>query len=491
MHTVRRFRNFNSFTFVLSLAFFAALCFALPLQSQNKAVQKKSTNDKSSQTKAKKNTKSTTKPLIAPSAQSKQEAGNTSAIVIDNNQQTLKIGMSLVETDPLDLPQWRAAQMAVEEINASGGVLGKKLELVLATSPNRQYDKVYPGIKRLIDSGITCLIIPEGSELTIKAANLTVVRDVLMIATSSTSPEVTALKDNDLVWRTSPSDIFQGRVVAELLDSLRLKTAAVIYVDNSYGNGLFSNFRDAFTKKGGTVKSAIKYPSMASYSDYDFKEKLDSLYQTKPQAVYIISDIEDGIKITMQSQIYGFYTKDYKPQLVGCDANYSNDFLFAVNPSVIEGMLGLSYVRPQNYPNHEKFLARFKKFLQETKDTSNYAFNVLDGLVDVETMDTYASTAYDAVYTLAFAITKGNSAASADVSKNLRLIANTAPQAENINPNEFAKGAATLLKGKRINYSGASGPVEFDEKGDVTGGTYTLWRVSKGRYTVTRTVTFP
>lgn len=491
MHSLRRFQPYQLLHLVLFFAFITGLCLPLPLYSQNKAVKKSSSSQ--AQPKAKKSSTATTKQLNTPSAQTtqKQKAGNTSAIVIDNNQQTLKIGMSLVETDPLDLPQWRAAQMAVEEINATGGVLGKKLELVLATSPNRQYDKVYPGIKRLIDSGITCLIIPEGSELTLKAANLTVVRDVLMVATSSTSPEVTSLKDNDLVWRTSPSDIFQGRVVAELLDSLRLKSAAVIYIDNSYGNGLFTNFRDAFTKKGGVIKGSIKYPSMTTYRDYDFKEKLDSLYQSKPQAVYIISDIEDGIKITMQSQIYGFFTKDYKPQLVGCDANYSNDFLFAVNPSVIEGMLGLSYVRPQNYPNHEKFIGRFKKFLQESKDTSNYAFNVLDGLVDDETMDTYASTAYDAVYTLAFAITKANSIASADIAKNLRLIANNAPQSESINPNEFAKGTAAILKGKRINYSGASGPVEFDDKGDVTGGTYTLWRVSKGRYTVNRIVTFP
>ncbi len=445
---------------------------------------------------AKSSKKSSEKPALPPSGPQGQSKGqqktqSNSSIVIDNNQQTIKIGMNLVESDPLDLPQWRAAQLAVEEINAAGGVLGKKLDLVVASSPNKQYDKVYPGMKRLIDSGVTCLIVPDGSELTIKAANLTVVRDVLMVATSSTSPEVTSLKDNDLVWRTSPSDIFQGRVVAELLDSMRFKTAAVIYIDNSYGNGLFTNFRDAFVKKGGAVSSAIKYPSMTTYRDYDFKAKLDSLYKSKPQAVYVISDIEDGIKITMQSQIYGFFTKEYKPQLIGCDANYSNDFLFAVNPSVIEGMLGLSYVRPQNYPNHEKFLTRFKKYLVDSKDSSNYAFNVLDGLVDAETMDTYASTAYDAVYVIALAITKANSVVAAEVAKNMRLIANNATQAEMINPNEFAKGAASLQKGKRINYTGASGPVEFDEKGDVTGGSYTVWRVSKGRYTVTRVISFP
>ncbi|MCU0428269.1 MAG: ABC transporter substrate-binding protein [Candidatus Kapabacteria bacterium] len=439
------------------------------------------------------------KPKKQPSSPPSPQASKTtkptnngnSAIVIDNNQESIKIGMNLVESDPLDLPQWRAAQLAVAEINAAGGVLGKRLELVTSVSPNRQYDKVYPGLKRLLDSGVTCLVIPDGSELTLKIANLTVVRDALMIATSSTSPEVTNLKDNDLVWRTSPSDIFQGRVAAELLDSMRIKTAAIIYVDNSYGIGLSTNFREAFQKKGGSVTASIRYPSLPTYKDYDFKVQLDTLYKSKPQAVYVISDIEDGIKITMQSQIYNFFTKDYKPQIVGCDANYSNDFLFAVNPSVIEGMLGLSYVRPQNYPNHEKFLVRLKKYLQDSKDSSSYAFNVLDGLVDSETMDTYASTAYDAVYTLALAMAKANSSFATDIAKNIRQVANNSSQAEIINPNEFAKVAPALQKGKRLNYTGASGPVEFDEKGDVTGGTYTVWRVSKGRYTVSRIISFP
>mgnify|MGYP002784375821 CR=1 FL=1 len=437
--------------------------------------------------------KSPSSPAFPKSSQQQRSSSSAigSAIVIDNNQESIKIGMNLVESDPLGLPQWRGAQLAVTEINTAGGVLGKRLELVTAVSPNRQYDKVYPGLKRLLDSGITCFIIPDGSELTLKVANLTVVRDALMIATSSTSPEVTNLKDNDLVWRTSPSDIFQGRVVAEILDSMRIKTAAIIYVDNSYGVGLSTNFREAFQKKGGTITCTMPYPSLPTYKDYDFKYQLDTLYKSKPQAIYIISDIEDGIKITMQSQIYGFFTKEYKPQLVGCDANYSNDFLFAVNPSVIEGMLGLSYVRPQNYPNHEKFLVRLKKYLQDSKDSSSYAFNVLDGLVDSETMDTYASTAYDAVYTLALAIAKANSPIAGDVAKNIRYIANSDPKAEIINPNEFAKVASALQKGKRLNYTGASGPVEFDNKGDVTGGSYTVWRVSKGRYTVTRIITFP
>jgi branched-chain amino acid transport system substrate-binding protein len=422
-----------------------------------------------------------------------KQGGTTEAAIVINNvsQPPIKIGMCFVESDPLDLPQLRAAQMAVAEINAAGGIMGRKLSLIAASSPNRNYDNFYIALKAVIDSGATCLIIPDGSDITIKAASMTVVKDVLMMATSSTSPDISMLKDNDLVWRTAASDVFQGRVVGELLDSMKLKTAAVIHIDNNYGNGLFTNFRDVYTKLGGTITNVVKYSYKQSYRDIDFKKQLDSLYAAKPQAVYIISDIEDGIKITMQSQIYGFITKDYKPQMVGCDANYSNDFLQLVNPSIIDGMIGLSYVRPKNNPVHEKFLTRFKQFLRDNKDSSNYTANVLDGLVDTETIDTYASTSYDATYLLAFAIAKGNSIVSGDIAKNLRMIANAVPHSELVNAVDFSKAIGLLQKGKRINYNGVSSAIEFDDKGDVTSGSYTVWRVNKGRYTVARTVSFP
>jgi branched-chain amino acid transport system substrate-binding protein len=416
-----------------------------------------------------------------------------SAILIDNTTSLpIKIGINIVDSDPLDLPQLYAAQLAVSEINAAGGITNRKLQLVVATSPNRSYDQVYSSLKKLIDGGITCILMPDGSELTLKAANFTVIKDVLLIATSSTSPEISALKDNDLVWRTALSDIFQGLVIAELLDSLKYKRTGVIFVNNSYGNGLFNSFREAYTKRGGTVTSVVSYPYTQNYRNMDFLTYLDTLYAAKPEAVYIISDIEDGIKITMQSQIYNFFSKAYKPMLVGCDANYSNDFLFAVNPSIIEGMMGLSYVRPMNSANHQRFITRYKQYLQEIRDSSAYASNILDGMVDSTTIDTYASTSYDAVYVLAYAIARANgSAISEDIAKNMRFVANAAPQAVLINTNEFTKGLDLIKKGKRINYNGVSGPIEFDDKGDVTGGSYTVWRVNKGRYTVTRVVSFP
>ncbi|TAE21373.1 MAG: hypothetical protein EAZ92_17005 [Candidatus Kapaibacterium sp.] len=427
-----------------------------------------------------------------PKDPSKQGGKTETAIVISNETQPpIKVGMCFVDSDPLDLPQVRAVQMAFEEINAAGGINGRRLSLIVASSSNRVYNNFYIALKAVIDSGVTSVIIPDGSDLVIKSANYTVVKDILMMATSSTSPDISLLKDNDLVWRTSASDVFQGRVVANLLDSMKLKKAAVIYVDNNYGNGLFTNFRDNFTKLGGVITNIVKYAPMQSYRDIDFRQQLDTLFSQKPQAVYIISDIEDGIKITMQSQIYNFLTKEYKPQLIGCDANYSNDLLMSVNPSGIEGMIGLSYVRPKNNPTHEKFLARFKEFLAQSKDTSSYTASILDGLVDTETIDTYVSTSYDAAYLLALAIAKGNSTASGDIAKNLREVANTAPQAETVTATDLAKALGLLAKGKRVNYNGASSSIEFDDKGDVSSGSYTVWRVNKGRYSVTRTVSFP
>jgi hypothetical protein len=72
-----------------------------------------------------------------------------------------------------------------------------------------------------------------------------------------------------------------------------IRRICLIYIDNSYGNGLFTNFRDAFVKKGGAVSSAIKYPSMTTYRDYDFKAKLER-QQTARNNIVATSNIRGG-----------------------------------------------------------------------------------------------------------------------------------------------------------------------------------------------------
>ncbi len=402
--------------------------------------------------------------------------------------QTIKIGISIVTSDPTGMTQLRGARMAVEEINAAGTVLGKKLELVPVYNEKRDYSKAKALISTLINDSVKCVITSGGSGMTLKAADVTIENGVLLMTGSSSSPKISALEDNDLVWRTVPSDVFQGRIAAHIMDSLKYKTAAVIHLDNAYGNELQKAFTESFQKKGGKVLVSVKYADLQDYKSTEFKGLVEILVKQKPQVIYIVSYGEDGSKIA--NALSPYMGDGYKPALMGCDANYNNDFLFGSSQSTIDGMLGLVYIHPKNSPNYNTFAAAFKEY--ETKgDAAELSASSLATLLGAESTNSYGATVYDAVYTMVYAILKAKSANPKDIAANIRNIANHKTNSQAINVGEFAKAASILAKGGDIHYNGASGSLDFDDKGDVTSGTYILWKVAEGKFVEAGTISFP
>ncbi len=82
---------------------------------------------------------------------------------------------------------------------------------------------------------------------------------VVMISPSASAPAVTTLEDNDLVFRTTPSDAFQGVKLGELLLARGIKDVALTYVNNDYGKGLADVFVATFTAGGGTVSANVAH----------------------------------------------------------------------------------------------------------------------------------------------------------------------------------------------------------------------------------------
>jgi ABC-type branched-subunit amino acid transport system substrate-binding protein len=403
-------------------------------------------------------------------------------------QSTIKIGISIVTTDPSGMTQLRGARMAVEEINAAGTVLGKKLELVPVYNEKRDYSKAQARINDLISEGAQCIITSGGSGMTLKAADVTIPKNVLLMTGSSSSPKITSLEDNDLVWRTVPSDVFQGRIAASLVESMKYKTAAVIHLDNAYGNELQKAFTESFQKRGGKVLISVKYADLQDYKTTEFKGLVELLVKQKPEVIYIVSYGEDGSKIA--NALAPYISDDYKPALMGCDANYNNDFLFGSRQSIIEGMTGLVYIHPKNDENYTKFAAAFKAY-EIAGDAAELSASSLATLLGAESTNSYGATVYDAVYTIVYAMLKAKSPLPKDIAAHIRTIANTSTKAQAINVGEFAKAASILASGGNIHYNGASGSLDFDDKGDVTSGTYIIWKIKEGKFVEEGTISFP
>src|SRR3990172_7257656 len=173
----------------------------------------------------------------------------------------LKIGYLLDFTGALATfgpDEENAVKLAVEQINAAGGVLGEDVVLARGDSGTNK-DIGVAEANRLVDiekvhalvgslaSGVT-LAIAEGG---------TGPKNILQISNASPSPPLTKANDNDFLFRTPISDAAQGQVLAKLVQDLGYTKVCTMYVNNAYGQGLSENFAAAFT---GEVTAQVSHP---------------------------------------------------------------------------------------------------------------------------------------------------------------------------------------------------------------------------------------
>src|SRR5690606_11749161 len=110
---------------------------------------------------------------------------------------------------------------------------------------------------RMVNSeNVTALVGPLCSGETIAAANTAAIPGgVIIVSPAATSPAISGLDDNDLVFRTTPSDAYSGEALARLLNAKGHDNIAITYVNNDYGKGFADALASAFEELGGTVSA--------------------------------------------------------------------------------------------------------------------------------------------------------------------------------------------------------------------------------------------
>ena len=285
-----------------------------------------------------------------------------------------------------------------------------------------------------LSSGVT---IPTAESVTIPAG-------VIQISPASTSPMITALptdKGRDFLFRTCPSDALQG-VVAGRLAAQEIKTASVLYVNNPYGQGLAEEFRKAFTANGGKILEMVPHDERTAES---YTAELRKALDGNPDALAAYSYPEHA-KIYCKEAIEFF---DYN-SFFFCDGTKSPDIIEALGASNVEGLIGTA-----------------------PGSTGGKALDLFNAAYTAEFGEApplpFITNAYDAMSVIGLAtyaaIQKGLDPNRVSIRNSLRDVAG--PPGEIIYPGEFAKAFELLEQGKKINYEGAAGSVDFDKNGDV------------------------
>lgn len=356
----------------------------------------------------------------------------------------VKIGILGDLTGPIESlapPIVAGAQLAFDQVNAQGGILGGKIVSITGDSACDP-SVAGPAADKLVNTDqVSAIVGAFCTGATIGAATAAgIPGGVVMISPSASAPALTTLADNDLVFRTTPSDAFQGVKMAELLLSKGIKDVAVTYVNNDYGKGLADVFVATFTAGGGTVSANVAHEDGKA----DYRAELGQLSSGGSQNLVILAYASGSGKTVLQQAIEGGEFTAY----VGGDGMVGDDLVTGLDPAAVNGKIIAT--RAGAYTGKSAEL--YKKLATEAGQ---------------DPAATYAPQAYDAAFILALAIEKNGSAKREGLSAAVREVAG-AP-GEKILPGEWTKAVALIKAGTDIDYDGAGGPADFDKAGDVDG----------------------
>ncbi|WP_189471223.1 ABC transporter substrate-binding protein [Litchfieldella qijiaojingensis] len=344
--------------------------------------------------------------------------------------------------ESLTPPIFDGANLAVTHVNEQGGILdGQKLVIPTGDTTCSDASAASNAADRMVNSErVTAIVGALCTGATIASANNAAIPGgVVMVSPASTAPAVSELNDNDLVFRTVPSDAFQGEMLAKLLMSKGIEEVAVTYVNNDYGRGLADAFVATYEAEGGTVTENLAHEDNRA----DYRSELGTMSATGAETLVVLAYADtSGQTILRQAYESGVFT-----QYVGGDGMVGDSLVEAVGPDVLEGMIATRPGSP-DIPGSEIF-----------QNLANEA--------GIDPSAVFAAQAYDAAFLLAMAIEKNGSDSREGLSQALRDVA-TAP-GEVILPGEWEKAKQLLADGQEVNYEGASGSHEFDENGDVPG----------------------
>ena len=359
--------------------------------------------------------------------------------------EAVKIGVLLGFTGPVESltpPMAESAELAFEEISASGQFLGgKMIESVRGDSTCVDAEAATAAAERLVTSeNVAAILGATCSGATIAVANnVAIPKDIALVSPSATSPALSTIDDDGLFFRTSPSDARQGRVLAQVIQERGYTDIAITYTNNDYGKGLSESLQAGFEELGGTVTINTAHEDGKA----DYTAEVAELAEAGSDLLVVLGYADQGgIGILRAALDTGAF------EIFGlADAMYSQKLLddIKADGNDLTGSFG-------TVPGNEG----------EGVD----AFEAITTAAGVDGQTAFTGESYDAAALIALAMQRGGEATSEAVAENMIAVAN-AP-GEKILPGELGKALEILAAGGEVDYVGVTN-VELVDPGEAAG----------------------
>lgn len=346
----------------------------------------------------------------------------------------------------------KAAQIAAEEINAAGGVNGRKIEVLIEDDQSNPEAAVRAARKLIDVDKVVAIGGSYASSVTSAIAPLCWDAKVVL-ATSSGADSITKLPHQGYIFRTSPTVTLQGTRVGELAIELGAKRMFFLGPQTPFAQSYIDIISGIFTKAGGTGAGLIYEDKKSSY-----RSEIDQALKSKPDVIVLGGYVPDTSVV-----LKDLYRAGFEGKRIGFSFGINQKLVEAIPAEVGEGAYSLVPSAAVSANAYKRLLAKMK----------------------VDALDSYSCQVYDHVNMVALALA-GAPKADANgttVRDNLR---NVTQLAGGTLVDSAADGLKQLSAGGRINFDGASGPLEFADNGDVKGVFFRYEQIQKGKLVVTK-----
>ena len=313
--------------------------------------------------------------------------------------------------------------LAVEEWNALGGVLGKKIELIIGDDQHDPKQAVSVANK-IVNDGAAGIIGHFNSSCSFPASDVYNRAGIPMISPGSTNPKLTD-QGYKGVFRVCGRDDQQGKVGADFVKSqLKLKNVAIIHDKTTYGQGLAEEFKKAL----GDTGEVVFFEGIVQ-GDKDFKGVLTTIREKKPELIFFGGIYPEMGLLVRQARELGI-----KAPFMSGDGSIDPKFVEIAGPQAAEGTYLTFSPDPKNIALAKDFISKYHAKFGEIGPYSIYA--------------------YDAANIMFAAIKEANT----------------------------AEGTKVIEKLHSMEFNGTMGKIRFNDKGDVTVAPYVVWITKDGKF---------
>ncbi|HEY3899686.1 MAG TPA: ABC transporter substrate-binding protein [Chthoniobacter sp.] len=249
--------------------------------------------------------------------------------------------------------------LAVEEINASGGVLGKKIRLITEDNSSKPGESANAVNKLIAKDNVVAVLGEVASSRSMEAAPICQSNKIPEISPSSTNPKVT--ETGDYIFRVCFIDPFQGTVMANFAMKTLKEHKVAIFTDvkSDYSKGLAKYFKEAFLKGGGQIVAELDYNG----GDKDFKGQLTAIKAANPEGVFVPGYYTDAALICIQAREVGLTVPIY-----GGDG-WESSKLTEIGKEAVEGTYFSTHYSPDAGGEKGKaFVAAYTKRFNHAPD---------------------------------------------------------------------------------------------------------------------------